>query len=90
MPRETNDCFVCRKHRGEIEMPGGVLFEDELVYVSHGAMQRDQLAYPGVCFIEPKRHVATMADLTRVEAERIASVRREIDAASRDRARGGV
>ena len=24
-------CFVCRKHRGEIDLPGGVLYEDDLV-----------------------------------------------------------
>jgi histidine triad (HIT) family protein len=65
------DCFVCRKHRGELEMPGGTIYQDELVHVSHGEMKRDALAYPGVLFVEPKRHVPTLAELTRAESERI-------------------
>ncbi len=23
------DCFICRKHRGEISVPGGAIYEDE-------------------------------------------------------------
>ena len=33
-----SDCFVCRKHSGEIVSPGGVVYEDELVYSSHMAL----------------------------------------------------
>lgn len=68
-PEET--CFVCRKHRGELEMPGGVVFEDDLVFVSHGTMKPQALTYPGIFFVEPRRHVPTMAELTRPESERI-------------------
>ena len=64
-------CFVCRKQRGELEMPGGVVFQDDLVYVSHGTMKRDELTYPGIFFVEPKRHLPTMAELTRPESERV-------------------
>ncbi len=66
------DCFVCQKHRGEIDVPGGVIYEDDLVYVSHQAMAEGQsTAYPGVLFVEPKRHAPGLADLTDAEAERI-------------------
>ena len=71
MSDATAASFVCRKHRGEITMPGGAIFEDDLVYVSHGQMKPDAFAYPGVLFIEPKRHVPSMADLVRAESERI-------------------
>jgi hypothetical protein len=26
------DCFVCQKHRGQITVPGGAVYEDEVVY----------------------------------------------------------
>ncbi len=70
--KQTRDCFVCQKHRGEIEVPGGVIYEDNLVYASHQAMdERQPTAYPGVLFVEPKRHAPGLADLTDAEAERI-------------------
>ena len=68
MPSE--DCFVCRKHRdrGPL-MPGGPIAADELTLVSHippgpsGAP-----AYLGHLFVEPRRHVPGLADLTDAEA----------------------
>jgi hypothetical protein len=66
------DCFVCRKHRGELVMPGGVVYEDELVYASHMALPDGQeRVYLGTLFVEPKRHVPGMGDLHRPEAERV-------------------
>ena len=70
MTAQSDDCFVCRKHRGEVEMPGGVLYEDDLVYASHGALDSHS-GYPGVLFVEPKRHVPGFPGLTPAEAERI-------------------
>ncbi len=65
-------CFVCDKHRGEVDVPGGTLFEDDLVYVSHGKLsEQTGRGYPGVLFIEPKRHVDGYAELSDAEAERI-------------------
>jgi hypothetical protein len=29
------DCFVCRKHRGQLSVPGGAIFGDEVLYVGH-------------------------------------------------------
>ena len=68
-------CFVCDKHRGEVDVPGGALYEDDLVYVSHGKLSEETgRGYPGVLFIEPKRHVDGLAELTDAEAERIGLV----------------
>ena len=70
--KQTADCFVCQKHRGEVEVPGGIIYEDALVYASHQAMDEGQpTAYPGVLFVEPKRHAPGLADLSDAEAERI-------------------
>ena len=29
------DCFVCAKHRGDLPVPGGLVWEDELVVATH-------------------------------------------------------
>jgi len=63
-------CFVCRKHRGEIQIPGGSIYEDDLVYAGHGAIPEGQLSmYLGYLFVEPKRHTPGLADLTDDEAQ---------------------
>lgn len=65
-------CFVCDKHLGRVPVPGGALHEDALVYVSHGKLSDETgLGYPGVLFIEPKRHVDGIADLEPAEAQQI-------------------
>src|ERR671933_439099 len=64
------DCFVCCKHRGEIQIPGGSIYEDELVYAGHGAIPEGQPSmYLGYLFVEPKRHTPGLADLTDREAQ---------------------
>lgn len=70
------DCFVCRKHaeRGPF-MPGGPVGEDELVVVSHLSPQapgRDGTAvYLGHLFVEPRRHVPGLAELSDAEARAV-------------------
>lgn len=67
---ETSACFVCRKHRGEVAIPGGVLYEDGLVYGGHVAIPDGQHAvYRGWLIVEPKRHAPGLADLTDEEAQ---------------------
>jgi diadenosine tetraphosphate (Ap4A) HIT family hydrolase len=64
-----DDCLVCRKHRGEIAVPGGPIFEDDLVFISHALLFGDEVEhYLGHVFVEPKRHIAELADLTETEA----------------------
>lgn len=65
-------CFVCDKHRGRVALPGGILYEDDLVSSSHGIIAEGRSkAYLGTLFVEPKRHVPGLAELTDAEAERI-------------------
>lgn len=69
---QTTDCFVCRKHRGIEEVSGGVIYEDDLIYVSHADLWGDETDhYLGHVFIEPKRHAAGLGDLTDKEAKAI-------------------
>lgn len=63
----TDDCFICRKHRGQIEIPGGLLFEDDLVVVSRPA----NIDYPAYLMLDTRRHVWELADLTAVESEAV-------------------
>jgi diadenosine tetraphosphate (Ap4A) HIT family hydrolase len=62
------DCFVCRKHRGEEPVVGGPIYQDELVLASHAAVPAEGRAYLGWCFVEPRRHVGALGDLSDAEA----------------------
>jgi diadenosine tetraphosphate (Ap4A) HIT family hydrolase len=66
------DCFVCRKHRGLESVPGGAIFENALVYVSHAQLWRDETThYLGHLFVEPKTHVPELGQLLPDEAREI-------------------
>lgn len=68
----TADCLVCRKHRGEVAVPGGIIYEDDLIAISHAQLfgeEKDH--YLGHVFVESKRHVPELADLTEQEAQTV-------------------
>ena len=49
-----------------------MIYENDLIYVSHAQLWRDEKEhYLGHVFIETKRHVAEVADLTEEEAQTI-------------------
>ena len=65
----SEECFVCRKHRGEIDIPDKPIYENNLIYISHAQPWKNEREhYLGHVFVEPKRHVAEVADLTEEEA----------------------
>jgi histidine triad (HIT) family protein len=69
---ESAGCIVCRKHRGELAPPGGPIYEDNLIYVSHAGLFGDENEhFLGHVFVEPRRHVAELADLTGEDAQAI-------------------
>lgn len=69
---EPGDCIICRKHRGQVTVAGGPVYEDELIYISHAQLWREKAEhYLGHLFIEPKRHVPELADLSEAEAQAI-------------------
>jgi diadenosine tetraphosphate (Ap4A) HIT family hydrolase len=62
-------CFVCAKHALGDAAPGGVLFEDQLVYAGHAyPLDEPESAYRGYLVAEPRRHAAGLGDLTDPEA----------------------
>ncbi len=67
------DCFVCQKHQGKIQIPGGAIYEDELVYAGHLRSDRGT-TYLGYLMIEPKRHTPGLAELTDAEAQALGSI----------------
>src|SRR5215510_1983120 len=67
--QDTSNCFVCRKHRKEIVLPGGAIYEDAEIYVGHVAPGDSKNVYLGYLMVEPKRHAPGLADLTDREAE---------------------
>ena len=69
MEGEGSGCFICRKHRGEIVIPGGAVYEDELVYAGHVLLSDDRPTYLGHLMAETKRHAPDLADLTDEEAK---------------------
>src|SRR4051794_24802121 len=68
------DCFICAKHRGEVPVPGGLIYADDLVVLSHLPLERPtervERAYLGHLFLEPRRHIAELGELHPDEAAR--------------------
>ncbi len=69
---ERTSCFVCKKHRGETQTPGGAIYEDSRVYAGHAQFREGKTtAYLGYLMVEPRRHAPGLADLTDPEAQAI-------------------
>ncbi len=71
-PDSTQDCMVCRKQHGEILIPGGPIFENELIFISHALpFGKEKDHYLGHVLIETRRHVPELSQLKESEAEMI-------------------
>ena len=68
------ECFICDKHSQGDSAEGGVLFEDDLVYVGHLHTMGEESTYRGWLVVETKRHVGGLGDLTDDEARAIGSI----------------
>lgn len=62
------DCFVCGKHAQGSSAPGGIIYEDDLVYAGHILPPDLVDVYLGYLIVEPKRHVTGLGDLNNDEA----------------------
>ena len=79
---EHDSCFVCRKHQGLEFVPGGPIFENDLVFSGHSWSASDnETPYLGGFIVEPKRHLPTWAELNDIEAEIIGRVIRDVSKA---------
>ncbi|HEX8102515.1 MAG TPA: HIT family protein [Solirubrobacteraceae bacterium] len=80
----SGECFICTKHGALSVVPGGAILADEHAIVTHLPLVTPTLCSPSVylghLFVEPRRHVPGLADLTPEEA---ASFGRLASAASR-------
>ncbi|MEZ0092281.1 HIT family protein [Streptacidiphilus sp. EB129] len=68
------ECFVCAKHQGTTLMPGGPVWVDELVVVSHLSPRAPGApgeVYLGHLFVEPRRHAPGLPDLADAEAQSV-------------------
>ncbi len=65
----AQECFICRKHRGEIPMLGSVIYQDDWFLVCHSGMpDAGENIYLGYLIVESKRHIPGLADLSGEEA----------------------
>jgi len=70
------NCFICRKHKGqEAAPPGGYIYEDEHWMVCHAPGKLGPL---GTLFIESKRHFLDYADMNDDESTSLGVVMRKI------------
>ena len=68
--RGPKDCIICRKHRGEYIVPGGAIYDDDVVYAGHAQIREGQsTTYLGYLMAETKRRAPGLADLTDAEAQ---------------------
>jgi len=67
-------CFVCEKHQLGDAAEGGVLFEDDVIYVGHVHTRNGPTVYRGHLVVEPRRHVAELGDLDASEASALGQV----------------
>jgi histidine triad (HIT) family protein len=63
-----NKCQVCEKHESKKSLPGGVIFENESVFVAHFPLIENEPAHKGHVILEMKRHITQMSELTEAEA----------------------
>ena len=65
-------------------IPGGAIYEDDLLYAGHLGAQEGQAAYLGYIMVETKRHAPGLADLTDVESQGVGLLVARISRALRD------
>ena len=78
------DCLICREVGGEIEMPGGLLWQDEHAVAFHlPPIDENPRPYLGHCLVVTRRHIDHLGDLTILEAESVARASRALGAGLR-------
>ena len=64
----TPGCFVCEKHALGSDVPGGIVYQDDLTYVGHLLPPGLDGVYLGYLMVEPVRHVDGLGGLSAEEA----------------------
>lgn len=73
-------CLICAKHRGDGPLVGPVVWQDDLVVVSHRPVAADGVGVPGYLFVETRRHVPWLDGL---EPDEVGAVARAVWSAAR-------
>jgi diadenosine tetraphosphate (Ap4A) HIT family hydrolase len=64
----NKDCLSCKVTSGKIATPGGILFENKLITITHSIPPAQS---KGFLIVQPKRHIEHIAELTRFEMQEI-------------------
>jgi histidine triad (HIT) family protein len=76
---EDPDCIICRKHRGDFNIPGGSIYSDDLVFACHAHLWDDKPdQYLGWLVLETRRHTPDLTSLTEAEALQIGRWARQL------------
>jgi histidine triad (HIT) family protein len=70
----STECFLCQLQVGKIPLPGGTIYEDDLVYVGHIRPDSQATTYLGCLIAQLKRHVPGLAEQTDEEARALGLV----------------
>jgi diadenosine tetraphosphate (Ap4A) HIT family hydrolase len=77
-------CLVCREVAGDIELPGGLLWDNADAVAFHlPPIEGNERPYLGHCLVVTRRHVDHLSDLTVAEGASVAAASRAIAAALR-------
>ncbi|KAB2334712.1 HIT family protein [Cytobacillus depressus] len=77
------DCFICKKHKGELQTSGTVIYEDEYLYVGH-IDSEGKPNYLGHLMIDLKRHFPTLAELNPEEAKALGMMMAKVSKAVKE------
>lgn len=64
-PSNVSTCGICKANSGEVPVPGGIIFENDLWLVRHLTPWR---CVPGWMMVQSQRHVAGISDFNDAEA----------------------
>ncbi len=77
------DCFICNKHASGDAFGCGVVYENAVVYASHIGVDDEGSAYLGRVFVETRRHVAGLGQLSGDEAAAVGVLVNDLSSALR-------
>ena len=80
------DCLCCREVAGEVDLPGGLLVDDEHAIAFHlpPLPEYSERPYLGHCLVVTRRHVDHLGDLAADEAAAVALAARMVAGALRE------
>lgn len=79
-----DDCLVCREVAGDVDLPGGLLWDDDAVVAFHlPPTDANPRPYLGHCLAVTRRHVDHLSDLSDGELAAVAAASRAIARALR-------